>query len=180
LIATINAKKDELPTKDANDQEIDGETALRLAAGDLVPTPLPPKRLRRRDYPKLLCEIVSNQFASASVNSGRSESFIKLFDIVYTDTTPMATVGGILASPNMVSAVQAIVDSNGWEGLVAQPISIPPLTVREKLALDRMMPCRNPPSDDEMEQAGFMLERAQIDAYHRHYLHYPMFGELLW
>jgi hypothetical protein len=179
LIVTISAKRDDLPDKDEAGVEIDPETSLRRIAGDLVPTPLSSKRLRRQDYPKLLCEIVANQFQSATANCGRSESFIKLFDLVYSDGTPMVTVGGILAAPDRADAIQQLVANSGWEGILPNPISIPPLTVKEKMALDRMMPSANPPTDAEMNKIGFQLKRDQIDTFHRHYLHYPQFGELI-
>ena len=179
LMVTINAKKDELPTKDENGDSIDEETSLRRIAGDLVPTPLPSKRLQRQNYPKLVCEVLANQFHSATVNSGRAETFIKLFDLVYSDGTPMVTVGGIIAAPAHAQAIRALVASPEWAGILSEPISIPPLTVKEKLALDRMMPSPNSPTEEQMNKIGFQLKREQIDMYHRHYLHYPMFGELL-
>jgi hypothetical protein len=179
LIVTISAKKDDLPDKDEMGAELDPETSLRRIAGDLVPNPLSPKRLRRPDYPKLLCEILSNQFESATANCGRPESFIKLFDLVYSDGTPMVTVGGILAAPDRADAIRELVENSGWEGLLPDPISIPPLTAKEKSALDRMMPSAHPPTDAEMKLIGFQLKRDQIDTYHRHYLHYPLFGELI-
>jgi hypothetical protein len=180
LIVTINAKKDELPSQDENGNSIDEETSLRRIAGDLVPTPLPPKRLQRHHYPRLLCEILANQFHGATVNSGRKESFIKLFDLVYSDGTSMVTVGGIVAASDKKDAIGRLVASPEWAGILPDSISIPPLTVKEKLALDRMMPSPHSPTDAEMNKIGFQLKREQIDMYHRHYLHYPMFGEFLW
>ncbi len=171
-------KKDELPAKNENDTEIEPETSLRQIAGDLVPTPLPPKRLAPRNYPKLLAEILANQFHSATLKSGRPEPFIKLFDLVYSDGTPMVTVGGIVAATEIAGAINSLVEDGGWEGFVPDPIAVPPLTTKEKLTLDRMMPSANPPTTREMHALGFHLRQEQIDTYHRHYLHYPMFGEL--
>jgi hypothetical protein len=179
VIVSINAKRDELPDKDENGSSLDSEKSLRRIAGDLVPTPLPPKRLNRQEYPKLLCDILSTKFYSATANSGRPESFIKLFDLVYSDSTPMSTVGGIVVTPEKLDDIRGLVASAGWEGILAEPISIPPLTVKEKLALDRTMPSASPPTDSQMNEIGFQLKRKQIDAYHRHYLHYPMFGEFI-
>jgi hypothetical protein len=178
LIVTINAKRDELPEKDEKDAEIDPETSLRRIAGDLVPTPLSPKALQRQNYPRLLCEVLANQLQNATVNSGRTESFIKLFDLVYSDGTPMVTIGGIIAAADKAGEIRKLVDSQGWEGIVPKSIAVPPLTVKEKLALDRMMPSPNPPTDAQMNEIGFQLKREQIDTYHRHYQHYPMFGEI--
>jgi hypothetical protein len=177
LIVTINAKALDLPTKDENDNEIDKETSLRRIAGDLVPTPLPSKRFKPLHYPKLLCDILTGQFQSATLNSGRSGVFIKLFELVYKDGTPMVTVGGIIAAPETEVEIRQLVESPNWKGIVAETIAVPPLTVKEKLALDRFMPSKNPPTDAQMDEIGFRLERDQLATYHRHYLNYPMFGE---
>lgn len=178
IIVTINAKRDALPTEDEDDVPIDPETALRRIAGDLVPTPLPSKSLQRNKYPKLLCEILANQFLHATLSCGRSDSFIKLFDLVYNDGTPMITVGGIIAAADKADKIKEIVEAPDWEGIVSEPIAVPPLTLKEKLALERLMPSDAPPTDAQMKKIGFQLLREQINTYHRHYRHYPMFGEI--
>ena len=180
LIVTINAKRDQLPDKDENGATIETERSLRMIAGDLVPTPLDAKRLRPLEYPKLLCEILSNRFQSATTNSGRADSFVKLFDLAYNDGTPMVTVGGIVAGNDEAEMIQKVVESPEWEGIVQETISVPPLTLKEKMALDRLMPAAEPPTDAQMNKIGFHLKRAQIDTYHRYYRHYPVFGELIW
>jgi len=180
VIVTINAKKTELPDKDENGVEIDAATSLRAIAGDLVPNPLPPKRLQPSNYPKLLCEILSNQLQNKTVNSGRSETFIKLFDLSYTDGTPMVTVGGIVATPEKVDEIRTLVASTSWEGIAGDTISVPPLTAKEKIALDRMMPAALAPTVEQIDKLGFSLKAEQIRVYHRYYRYYPVFGEFLW
>jgi hypothetical protein len=179
IIVTINAKKNELETKDESGVEIDAAESLRAIAGDLVPNPLPPKRLQPSHYPKLLCEILSNHFQSKTVNSGRSEAFIKLFDLSYADGTPMITVGGILASAEKADAIRALVASASWEGIADDTIAVPPLTAKEKMALDRMMPAAEAPTIQQIHKLGFALKAEQITVYHRYYQHYPVFGEFL-
>lgn len=179
VIVTINAKKDELPSKDANDQLIEPADSLRNIAGDAVPTPLAPKRLQQANYPKLLCEVLENHIHAEVKNSGRKETFIKLFDLVYSDGTPMVTIGGIIATSEMADKVKRIVSSDDWEGIANETIAIPPLTMKEKMALDRKLPSAAPPSVGDVHALGFALKQAQIDAYHRYYLYYPMFGEFL-
>lgn len=178
VIVTINAKADELPNKDENDHAIDQETSLRRIAGDLVPTPLDRRRFQRPHYPKLLGEILANHFQNVIVDSGRAESFVKLFDLAYSDGTPMITLGGIIAPEDKVEKIQGLVNSTEWAGIVPDLITVPPLTVKEKLALDRSMPSNTPLSDSQMKKIGFLLKRNQIDAYHKYYLHYPLFGQI--
>ncbi len=56
-------------------------------------------------------------------------------------------------------------------------IGVPPLTLKEKASLDQLMPRPDAPTADEVSALGFRLKPAQIEAYHRFYRHYPMFGE---
>lgn len=178
LIVTINAKKNALPKNDPNGVLLNEETSLRRIAGDLVPTPLPSRRLQQKHYPGLLREIVSNQFRNCAANSARSEIFVELFDLEYADGTPMITVGGILAAPETAERVRTLVSSPAWQGFVSAAIKVPPLTLKEKLTLDQMMPCSAPPIRAELEAVGLWLTPEQIAAYHQHYKHYPIFGEL--
>jgi hypothetical protein len=179
IILTVNAKKDQLPKRNAQGEEISEETSLRQIAGDLLPDPLERNRLQPINYPKLICEILGTALQNATTESGRKESFVKLFDIVYSDATPMSTVGGIIAADDKAEAFRQLVAEPDWGGIVDKPIAIPPLTMKEKMALDRLMPSEASPTDLQMTDIGFQLRRDQIDAYHRHYLHYPMFGEFL-
>jgi hypothetical protein len=164
---------------DENDESINLETSLRRIAGDLVPTPLAQNRFQITKYPKLLCEVLTNHFQATTVASGRAEAFMKLFDLEYSDGTPMITVGGVIAAPNTTDSIRQTMDASGWEGIVTDPIFVPPLTVKEKLALDRMFPSENPPTDAQMNDIGFQLKREQIETYHRYYKYYPMFGEFI-
>ena len=179
LIVTINAKKDELIMKDEDGKELDAETSLRRIAGDLVPTPLQPKRLQASNYTKLLCEILTNQFRSKTAKSGRSETFVKLFDLTYSDGTPMVTVGGILTSVERAAEISALTESPDWLGSSEEIISVPPLTAKEKMALDRLLPCEEAPTVEDVHKIGFALKAEQIRTYHRYYRQYPLFGEIL-
>lgn len=179
VLVTINARSDTLPDLDENDKKIDREESLRKIAGDLVPTTLSVNQFQSKHYPKLLIEILSNHFQSTVKKSGRSETFIKLFDLVYTDGTPMVTIGGIFATAGKVDEIKQLVEAKIWEGIAEEFIAIPPLTLKEKMALDSRLPSELPLTEEETHEMGFKLKQAQINAYHRYYLHYPMYGEFL-
>lgn len=91
----------------------------------------------------------------------------------------MVTIGGILASPEMVDQINGIVTSGYWDGISDEAIEIPPLTLKEKMALDRALPSKTPLTQDQIKEMGFQLKQTQINSYQRHYLRYPMFGEFL-
>lgn len=177
VIATINADKRSLPNKDANDKALTPEDSLRRLAGDLVPTTLVPKAFQPLHYAKLLCEILTNKFESLMVHGRRPEKFVKLFELVYRDGSPMATVGGMLADPELAPRIEGLTRSADWEGIAVDPIVVPPLTIKEKCALDQLLPAATPPSDNQMTALGFQLGREQLTAYHRYYRYYPMYGE---
>jgi len=179
FVVTVSAKKNDLPTQDAAENELTPEQALREIAGDLVPPALPAKRFQKNEYPRLVAEIVSNQFRSTWLRTGRPGSWIELFDIVYSDTTPMVTLGGFVASAETEAPVQQLVATPKWPGRPPEPISLPPLTLKEKIALDRLMPTAAVPTQKQVAQLGFDLKQDQIAAYHRHYRDYPIFGEVV-
>lgn len=58
-------------------------------------------------------------------------------------------------------------------------IAVPPLTTREKLALDQLFPAQVTPTEATVSALGFPLKQAQINAYQRYYARDPVYGELL-
>ena len=72
-------------------------------------------------------------------------AFTQLFDIRYTDSTPMQTWGGLLAVDGDPSAAAVIAECDALEqtSLPGQPpvrATVPPLTTREVLYLNRQLP----------------------------------------
>lgn len=179
FVVTLSAKKDDLVLADEADGQLSLEEALRRIAGDLVPAALPPHRLRQSDYPRLVAEIVSNQFESIALRTRGNGSWVQLFDIEYVDSTPMVTVGGFVSTPETAPEVQRIVGDARWRGKQVAPIALPPLTLKEKIALDSLMPSPAPPTQQRVHRLGFALRREQIVAYHRHYRDYPVYGEMI-
>ncbi len=180
FIVTINAKTGSLPKKDENGIDISLKDSLKEIAGDYVPALLTKRNFDRENYPKLLLEILSNAVESIILNSGKKERFFKLFEMTYKDGTPMISFGGIVADKEKIEKIQTLMTSENWDGIVNKPIQVPPLTIKEKISIDRFMPCDIPPTSEMIErELGLNMEQEQIDAYHRYYLHYPMFGEFL-
>jgi hypothetical protein len=60
------------------------------------------------------------------------------------------------------------------------PVSIlaPPLTTREKLALDRLLPSAAPLAMQQVSALGFDLTKDQVATYCRFFAHYPLFSEI--
>lgn len=179
FIVTLSAKKADLPSEDVNGEPMTPEQALREVAGDLVAPVLPPQRFRKTDYPKLIAEIVSNQFQSIALQTRGEKTWVEMFKIEYVDSTQMVTVGGFVSTPDTEEDARRVVDDERWRGIETAPIALPPLTLKEKIALDSLMPSTSPPTPQRVHQLGFALRSDQIDAYHRHYRDYPVFGEMI-
>ena len=179
FIVTLSAKKDDLPSQDEAGETILPEQALREVAGDLVPPVVPAQRFRKADYPRLIAEIISNQFQSIALKTRGDKAWVSMFDIEYVDTTPMITVGGFVSTPQTEEQVRMIVAGGRWGGKQPFPIAIPPLTLKEKIALDRLMPSVAIPTSQQVHRLGFALRQDQLASYHRHYRDYPVFGEVV-
>lgn len=179
LLVTVNAHKGSLPDKDENGATLGDESRLRRVVGDLLPSPVDPKTFQQRNYPKLICSILQNQFERALVGSGRPEVFIKLFEVIYSDGPPMATVGGILADRALAEGISQLVQSTSWNGIASEPINVPPLTLKEKLTIDRLLPSMAALDTAALDGVGIKLEPEQVEAYRRYYRQYPIFGEFI-
>ncbi len=175
-LVTVNAHRDRLPDKDADGRSLDKEAALRLTFGNLVPAELPHGALTRDGYPRLLAQMLLAHMDNCIHRSGRGNRFLPMFNFYYRDGAPMITVGGIIVDGLHEHAYRKSgVEILGWVTSEKQiSIQAPPLTVKEKVMFDRLLPRMNPPTAAEL---GFPLDEEHIAAYHRYYRHYPLFGE---
>jgi hypothetical protein len=72
-----------------------------------------------------------------------------------------------------------LVASSDWLAHDDEPIITPPLTFKEILALQSLMPTAGSlPTTDDVKGLGFELENDAIRSYARHYLRYPRFAQL--
>lgn len=176
FMVTLNAHRDRIPKLDSDGKELNKEAGLRLAFGALVPPTLPHNALSVNGYPKLLAQMLLAHMDSCVHRSGRTDKFLPIFNIFYRDSTPMITVGGLIADglherAYRTSGVDSLSCAKGTE---QTSVLAPPLTIKEKLTFDQLLPCADPPSTAEL---GFRLSTEQIAAYHKYYRHYPIFGE---
>lgn len=183
FLMTLNADKRFLDVGAPTQEHSHRIDRLREIAGDAVPAEVPAQRLSQKGFPSLVTEIVLNTIGHAVANAGRRETFLPLFNFAYRDGAPMVTVGGAFANPQTAARLResGVFDleyvSDGVENFV---IDVPHLTPREKLAIDRLLPCENDLAEDEVRRTlAFSPTQAELSAYQRFYLHYPLFGELL-
>jgi hypothetical protein len=156
---------------------------LREIVGAAIPADVPPERLSHRGFSSLVAEIALNMIGHAVARSGRPEAFIPLFNLAYRDAAPMVTVGGVFASARTQDLVResSILDLDYVAtGTRTFEIDVPHLTPREKLAIDRLLPCETELLEDEVRRSlAFSPSQAELSSYQRYYLQYPLFAELL-
>jgi len=181
FITTVNSDSNRLD----NVMDVSGRTLSRIEAvkhyaGDLVPPNVKAKDLKKTYFPALLGKILFDHIKVSIKESGRSDSFYPLFNIYYKDTSPMITIGGMIADDDDKKRLRDCDLPKKYDWVTGEKqfiIDVPPLTVKEKIELDQMLPRDEPPTVEEIEEAGFTLEERQIKSYHQFYRHYPVFGE---
>ena len=184
MIVTINADKRSLPDKDADNLAFESdETMLRYYAGDLVPQTLPAGAMQGSKYPSFLASLLFQHIRRQVRRAGREDDVVvPLFNIKYQDNAPMLTIGVAIVDPQRAEETAVAVS----DGIMVKrmdernqlSIDVPPLTLKEKVTLDQLMPCKTAPSEKEVSRLGFRLKPSQIESYHRFYRHYPVFGEI--
>lgn len=131
------------------------------------------------NFAETLSDLVGNYMQSTAVSAGRKEVFRLGFDLRYVDSTPMSTVGGICVSTGVRGAVDQEIGSADWEGVMPQPINIPPLTFKEAAALQSILPSATTLKREDVQKLGFDLPEEKIRAFERFYRYYPAFAEVV-
>ena len=184
LIVTINAHKNSLSNKNADGYEFkDDQERLRYFAGDLISQPLPPGVMQTPKYPGYLAFLLFEHMQRQLRKAGREkDSIVPIFNIKYSDNAPMVTVGAAIADEQYVEKTTTVLKANSvieqMDKNKQLSIGVPPLTLKEKASLDQLMPCNPAPTESDVSELGFRLKPSQIEAYHRFYRYYPMFGEV--
>jgi hypothetical protein len=129
------------------------------------------------NLPHTVATIVFNAIGNGV--TGRSVQFIPLFNFVYSDGHRMLTVGGVVGSDSHARQIatcdfsrQPFIRRSLDTGEFV--IAVPRLTRKERLLLDREMPCA-----DTWNPSEFELAQDEILRYRDIYRYYPAFAELL-
>ena len=167
--------------KGPDGQKFSDSDAFRYYVGDLAPVGMADGEIKRSAFPALVGETLFNAFSHGVTVAGTGTTFQPLLNIAYKDGATMVTVGGVLLGSG--SAPVSFEDHGPlpfWPPSTTDPfwIRVPHLTMREKAALDQMMPGNGPPSVDSVrERLGFELSQEKLAAYHAFYREYPTFAE---
>jgi len=131
-----------------------------------------------RVFMRILEQSTLNLLFSAAISSGRPGGFVPAVKLMYRDSTPMVTVGGVLPSEKNEQPVKALVADRHWPGLLNDVIETPPLTPKEVLALQSRLPDSKALTRADVISMGFDLDEEMLKSYEMHYLRYPSFAQL--
>jgi hypothetical protein len=181
LLITVNAHKNSY-RKSGDGGTLLIQESLAADFGKLVPDPFPQEGDTRIGFQKVIGSMLTNHISRTVLRVRKSLEYCQMFDFAYEDGAPMVTVGGMICD----ATLQAGVAASPAFGLdyVAKPqqyrIEVPPLTFREKYAIDQLLPALQPPFDENLKrELEFALTQTQIENYRKFYTYYPLFWEIL-
>lgn len=183
VLVTVNAHKGQLAgVRDPQGNERSLLDALGFLTKSRVALDFDPKEdFTLRSFPKTAARVLLDHLERTTRKSGRDERFVPLLNFTYSDGAPMVTVGGMIVDDSDRARLGGLKMREQFDfvrGEEQVAVEAPLLTVKEKQALDQMLPRDDAPSEAEVvEQARFPLKAAHIAAYHRYYKQYPIFSE---
>jgi hypothetical protein len=157
----------------------DRPTRIRELFGDVVPDDLSKENCKDERMQQTLASLTVDFMKSVASDLARPGGFLPAFRVIYKDTAPMVTVGGLLPSRGGVRVASSVVSSENWPGFPAKSIIAPHLTIREAITLQSQLPGANPMSRAQIRSLGFDLEDEQIEAFERYYRQYPAFAQIV-
>lgn len=157
-----------------------GERADRLRGlfGDVFPNDMDRARLSSKNFHNTLGEVCNNYLSSRTIAIGRPGAFIPLWLMPYRDGPWMLTFGGMFCSSGAAPAVRQLQGTKEWFGFVSQEVATPPLTLRESVALQSLLPRSRKLSRRMVQRLGFDLDEKQIRSFEVFYRYYPHFAQI--
>ena len=145
---------------------------LREDCGNLYPERIELRHFTQDELPTVLATIIRNQIEGAAHSRGETE-FAQLVNFRYKDGAQMVSLGGVVDSPERVaqlreSSVMGLQFVNDSEEPL--PISVPHLTLREKLWLDQ---------NAATVTTAFELEEGMLENFRAYRRYYPSYHEAL-
>jgi hypothetical protein len=150
---------------------------LRRLLGKVVPRDLTEEDVDE-GLPHTLADLTLAAMNSMANASGRPGGFKSAFRMIYTDTSTMITVGGILPARGAVGAVERLLEGD-WPAFVEEEIEAPHLTIREAAVLQSELPMDGRMTRKMVRDLGFDLSLPQIRSFQKYYRYYPAFAQIV-
>lgn len=152
---------------------------IRDLFGDAAPESLSIRNFKNDTAcARVLAQAIEDLLLSTAIQSARPGSYVPAVHLTYKDSVPMVTVGGVLPSEENRDSIKVLVESERWPGRVDRMIDAPPLTNKEVMALQSLLPCKDKPTREDVQNIGFDLEEEHLASYVEHYLRYPQFAQV--
>jgi len=181
FVVTVNAVANQLhePVPGRPGEVRDRRDVLAELTGR-APETIPRSATDRTGFPAFFADFLFDRFQSLVEDaSGGAWSFSPLFNYSYADGAQMVTVGGMVTDRAAEARLSGCELPDFATGRTQYTISIPLLTNREKIELERMFPCDPWPSVADVEAIGLPLEADELEGFWRFYRQYPAFGEFV-
>lgn len=152
---------------------------LKTLLGSLVPDGLTPEACKDDLMQVTLANLSLDFMKSIAADLARPGGFVPAFRVIYKDSTPMVTVGGVLPAKGAARAASDVVNEANWPGRPATRVTAPHLTMREAATLQAKLPSTVKLSRAVVQGLGFDLEDEQIEAFQSYYREYPAFAQIV-
>jgi hypothetical protein len=201
LLVTVNASRNNYRVRGGAAAKDRAKTAVGVVEQFLgsasIPARFQPKRsasgiwddVEEDQFPNFFAEAVlthmQHRMTSLSREvGGKRLRFFPLFNFHHRDGADMITVGGAICSDDDAAKWGASLAANALVGdasgkPIYQKLNMIPMTVKEKLALDRCLPFPELEQDyfQAARDAGIVLDEDVLRKYKLFYRHFPVFVE---
>jgi hypothetical protein len=160
-------------------QAADRSERLRELFGDVVPDELSKRALREGRMQETLADLTRDFMISVAADLARPGGFVPAFRIIYKDSAPMVTVGGLLPTKGAARVAADVVNGAEWRCRPFKAIIAPHLTIREAVLLQSQLPRAERLSRALVQELGFDLDDDQIEAFETYYRQYPAFAQIV-
>lgn len=158
---------------------VDRPTRLQELFSDVVPDELAKEDCKDERMQETLADFALDFMKSTAADIARPGGFVSAFRLIYKDSAPMVTVGGVLPAKGAARTTMEVIGADDWPCCPAKRIIAPHLTIREATLLQSQLPRREPMSREFVRSLGFDLEENQIEAFERYYRQYPAFAQIV-
>lgn len=152
---------------------------LRDIFGAIVPDQMPKRACREARMQQTLADLTLDFMQSIASDIARPGGFVPAFRVIYQDSAPMVTVGGLLPSKGSAKIAKDLIAAEDWVGRPKKPIVAPNLTLKEAATLQAKLPRPDRLTRAVIQSLGFDLEDEQIEAFQMYYRQYPAFAQIL-
>jgi len=156
---------------------------------DLLPDGIEAQSMTEKKYPRVLCEAAV--YAGNMAMDGQENIFYPLTAFTYADSSHrMLTYVGIVIQEDELKLFLKETDIEKWPfryDVTSSPIliTVPALTIREKLFIDSRLPAKRTKSETLQKKLGFLFDDDEdrslemLSNYMLLYREYPNFSEIL-